>query len=98
MPGVYVACEVKTVIRILLFSAIIDAKEAWDVPALFTVVKKIVINFYMQYAVVMWNSFEGILKQVKFLRSTWNMRSSTTQHEIDDHVIRRPETMVEPVE
>ena len=47
------ACEVKTVIRILLFSAIIDAKEAWDVPALFTVVKKIVINFYMQYAVVM---------------------------------------------
>jgi len=39
MPFVYMACEVKTVTRILLFSAIVDAKEAWDVPALFFVVK-----------------------------------------------------------
>ena len=32
------------------------------------------------------------------MTSTWSMRNSTTQHGIDDLVIRRPETMVEPVE
>ena len=46
----------------------------------------------------MCKSFESILKQVKFMTSTWSMRNSTTQHGIDDLVIRRPETMVEPVE